>query len=98
MTAVPLGRKERAAKRAAGGPGRASDKTKAERKLAYMLCAPAVVAMLLVTVYPILYAIVLSVQKIDLRFPEESGFVGLSNYVAVFTSELFSDRPLHHGC
>ena len=61
--------------------------TKAERKLALMLCAPAVVAMLLVTVYPIGYAIVLSVQKIDLRFPEESGFVGLDNYHAVLTSD-----------
>jgi len=89
VTAVPVGRKARAAKQAGGGPGVASDKTKAERKLAYMLCAPAVVAMLLVTVYPILYAIVLSVQKVDLRFPEESGFVGFDNYAAVFGSELF---------
>ena len=85
MTAVPIG------KRKAGKAGKApiSDKTRAERKLAYMLCAPAVIAMLLVTVYPILYAIVLSVQKVDLRFPEESGFVGLSNYKAVLTSDLW---------
>ena len=45
--------------------------------------------MLLVTVYPILYAIVLSVQKVDLRFPDESGFVGLDNYAAVLTSPLW---------
>jgi multiple sugar transport system permease protein len=85
VTAVPLG-KRRAAK---AGKAPISDKTRAERKLAYMLCAPAVVAMLLVTVYPILYAIALSVQKVDLRFPEESGFVGLSNYKAVLTSDLW---------
>ncbi len=66
-----------------------SDRTKAERKLALMLCAPAVIAMLLVTVYPIVYAIVLSVQKVDLRFPEESGFVGLDNYAAVLSSPLW---------
>jgi multiple sugar transport system permease protein len=66
-----------------------SDKTRAERKLAFMLCAPAVVVMLLVTAYPIVYAIVLSVQKVDLRFPEESGFVGLANYKAVLTSDLW---------
>jgi multiple sugar transport system permease protein len=54
-----------------------------------MLCAPAVVVMLLVTVYPIAYAIVLSVQKIDLRFPNESGFVGLDNYAAVLKSDLW---------
>jgi multiple sugar transport system permease protein len=66
-----------------------SDKTRAERKLALMLCAPAVVVMLLVTLYPIVYAIVLSVQKVDLRFPKESGFVGLDNYKAVLTSDLW---------
>ena len=76
-------------KRRRGGPKQTSDRTQAERKLAYMLVAPAVIAMLLVTVYPILYAIVLSVQKVDLRFPEESGFVGLDNYQAVLTSPLW---------
>ncbi|MDQ3851113.1 MAG: sugar ABC transporter permease [Actinomycetota bacterium] len=54
-----------------------------------MLCAPAVVVMLLVTAYPIVYAIVLSAQKIDLRFPDEGGFVGLDNYIAVLTSGLW---------
>ncbi len=82
MTAVPLGKR-----RARKAP--ISDKTKAERKLGLLLCAPAVIAMLLVTVYPILYAIALSVQKVDLRFPEESGFVGLANYQAVLTSDLW---------
>ncbi|MDP2711357.1 MAG: sugar ABC transporter permease [Solirubrobacteraceae bacterium] len=86
MTAVPAGRK---ASRKRGGPAKTSDRTKAERKLAYMLCAPAVIVMLLVTVYPILYAIALSVQRVDLRFPEESGFVGLDNYVAVLSSPLW---------
>ncbi|HWC26342.1 MAG TPA: sugar ABC transporter permease [Solirubrobacteraceae bacterium] len=72
-----------------GGPLQTTDRTKAERKLALMLCAPAVGAMLLVTLYPILYAIVLSVQRVDLRFPEEGGFVGLDNYAAVLTSPLW---------
>src|SRR5215210_5158288 len=51
-----------------------------------MLCAPAVVAMLLVTGYPIGYAFYLSLQKFDLRFPDDKEFVGLSNYVDVLTS------------
>ena len=76
-------------KRRRGGPTQTSDRTKAERKLALMLCGPAVAAMLLVTIYPILYAIVLSVQRVDLRFPEESGFVGLDNYAAVLSSPLW---------
>ena len=69
--------------------GGASARTRSERKLAWMLCAPAVIAMLLVTAYPIAYAIVLSLQDVDLRFPEEGGFVGLDNYTAVLTSELW---------
>ena len=66
-----------------------SRRTRSEHKLAWMLCAPAVLAMLAVTAYPIGYAIVLSLQQIDLRFPDEGGFVGLDNYTAVLTSELW---------
>ena len=54
-----------------------------------MLCAPAVIAMLLVTAYPIIYAFVLSLQDVDLRFPDEGGFVGLDNYVSVLSSDLW---------
>src|SRR5436189_5379807 len=54
-----------------------------------MLCAPAVVAMLLVTAYPIFYAIALSLQNLDLRFPDETGWAGLDNYQAVLTSSLW---------
>jgi multiple sugar transport system permease protein len=69
--------------------GRVTERTRSERRLGWMLCAPAVLAMLLVTAYPIGYAIVLSVQDLDLRFPEEGGFVGLANYEAVLTSDLW---------
>jgi multiple sugar transport system permease protein len=69
--------------------GKASSRTRSERKLGWMLCAPAVIAMLLVTAYPIVYAFVLSVQDLDLRFPEEGGFVGLDNYKTVLTSSLW---------
>src|SRR5688500_6250264 len=54
-----------------------------------MLCAPAVIAMVLVTAYPIGYAVVLSLQEIDLRFPEDGGFVGFDNYVSVLSSGLW---------
>jgi trehalose/maltose transport system permease protein len=66
-----------------------SDRTKAERKLAWTLCAPAVIAMLLVTAYPIIYAVVLSLQKLDLRFPDEGGFVGFDNYITVLSAPLW---------
>jgi multiple sugar transport system permease protein len=66
-----------------------SSRTRSERKLGWMLCAPAVLAMLLVTAYPIVYAVVLSLQNVDLRFPDENSFAGLSNYVTVLTSDLW---------
>ena len=66
-----------------------TERAKAERKLAWMLCAPAVVMMLLVTAYPIVYAVVLSLRNVDLRFPDEGGFAGLDNYAAVLSSELW---------
>jgi trehalose/maltose transport system permease protein len=69
--------------------GKITARTRSERRLAWMLCAPAVIAMLLVTAYPIGYAIVLSLQEVDLRFPEEGGWVGLSNYESVLTSGLW---------
>ncbi|HEX6117319.1 MAG TPA: sugar ABC transporter permease [Solirubrobacterales bacterium] len=72
-----------------GRKGGATERERSERKLGWMLSAPAVVMMLLVTAYPIVYAIVLSLQELDLRFPEDRGFAGLDNYVTVLTSELW---------
>ncbi len=66
-----------------------SARTRSEHRLAWLICAPAVIAMLAVTAYPIAYAIALSVQQIDLRFPDEGGFVGLDNYTSVLSSELW---------
>jgi multiple sugar transport system permease protein len=71
----------------ARAPRRLSDRAKAERRLAWRLVAPAVIAMLIVTGYPIGYAVYLSLQRFDLRFPDEKEFVGLSNYGDVLTSE-----------
>ena len=80
---------ERGAKRAARKKKGTTDRTKAERRLAYMLCAPAVIAMLVVTGYPIAYAVYLSLQKFDLRFPDDKEFVGLSNYADVLGSSIW---------
>ena len=67
----------------------ASSRTRSERRLAWLLCAPAVIAMLAVTAYPIGYAFALSLQKLDLRFPDQTEFVGLANYGTVLSSELW---------
>jgi multiple sugar transport system permease protein len=66
-----------------------SDRARAERKLGWLLCSPAVAVMLLVTAYPIVYAVWLSLQRYDLRFPDDTEFVGLDNYVSVLTSEIW---------
>jgi multiple sugar transport system permease protein len=66
--------------------GKLSDRARAERKTAYLLCAPAVIVMAAVTGYPILYALWLSLHKFDLRFPSDSSWVGVDNYIQVLSS------------
>jgi multiple sugar transport system permease protein len=66
-----------------------SERSREERRLGWMLCAPAVIAMLLVTAYPICYAIALSLQNLDLRFPDQTSWAGLTNYKTVLTSSLW---------
>ena len=63
-----------------------SEGKKAERRLGWLLCAPAAFVMLAVTAYPILYAVWLSFQRFDLKFPDEREFIGLENYVTVLTN------------
>jgi len=65
---------------------RLSEGAKAERRLGWLLCAPAVIVMIAVTAYPIGYAIYLSLERYDLRFPDQAKFIGIDNYKAVLTS------------
>ncbi|HEY2005951.1 MAG TPA: sugar ABC transporter permease [Solirubrobacteraceae bacterium] len=66
-----------------------SERSRAERKLGWMLVAPAVVVMIAVTVYPIINAFVLSLQRADLRFPQANTFIGFDNYGSVLGSSLW---------
>ena len=68
---------------------RYTDAKKAERRLGLMLVAPAVVLMLAVTAYPILYAIWLSLNRADLRRPNANKFVFLDNYITVLSSPIW---------
>ncbi len=63
-----------------------SEGARAERRLGLLLIAPAVIVMIAVTAYPIFYAIYLSLQRYDLRFPNLAHFIGFSNYGAVLSS------------
>jgi multiple sugar transport system permease protein len=63
-----------------------SEGARAERRLGWMLCAPAVIVMIAVTAYPVIYAIYLSLERYNLELPQQIKFIGLSNYAAVLSS------------
>jgi len=70
-------------------PGRKaelSEGARAERRLGFMLIAPAVIVMLAVTAYPIVYAIYLSLERYNLAQPQDTKFIGFANYGAVLSS------------
>ena len=66
-----------------------SEGARAERRLGWLLCAPAVIVMVAVTAYPIGYAVYLSFQRYILSAPQLNKFVGFSNYAAVLSSQFW---------
>ena len=66
-----------------------SDRSRAENRLGRKLVAPAVVVMLLVTAYPMLQALYLSLFRYQLTTPDDKAFVGLTNYWTALTDSLF---------
>jgi multiple sugar transport system permease protein len=66
-----------------------TERAREERRLGWYLCAPAVVVMLGVTAYPLVYAVWLSLQRYDLRVPGAHAYVGLRNYATVISSGLW---------
>lgn len=56
----------------------------------YLLVAPAVILVAIMTVYPAIFAIRLSLMDIDLlKFTRGGDFIGLGNYRAAFQDEIF---------
>jgi multiple sugar transport system permease protein len=87
-----------AATAAAAGPGgkrHLSDRSRAERKLAFYLVAPAAIVMIAVTAYPIVDTIILSLQRASLDRPGKNKFIGLDNYGYVFKAHLFWMDLIH---
>jgi multiple sugar transport system permease protein len=72
-----------------------TDRTRAERRLAALLVGPAAIVMILVTAYPIIDSVVLSLQRADLRFPTQNKFVGLANYGHVLSAPVWWQDVLH---
>ncbi len=67
----------------------ASDRATAEERLGRRLVAPAVVIMLLVTAWPMLRALYLSLFRYRLTTPDDRSFVFLGNYGTILSDSLF---------
>ncbi|MGY1618052.1 carbohydrate ABC transporter permease [Geodermatophilus sp. SYSU D00691] len=70
-------------------PGGITDRSRAERRLGWMLAGPAFAVMLLVTAYPIVQAVYYSLFQYRLTDPENRSFVGLGNYGVILTDPLW---------
>lgn len=66
-----------------------SDRTRNERRLGLYLAAPSFLLMVLVTAYPLIYAVGLSLYNYRLTDPDGREFVGLGNYVTILTDSLW---------
>jgi multiple sugar transport system permease protein len=71
-----------------------SDRSRAERRLGWMLAGPAFAVMLLVTAYPILQAVYYSLFNYRLTDPENRSFLGLGNYGVILTDPLWWESLL----
>jgi multiple sugar transport system permease protein len=83
------------------GPGKkkvkakASDRSVAENRLGLKLVLPAVIVMLLVTAWPMIQALYLSLYRYRLTTPDDREFVGISNYTTILGDSLFWQDTLN---
>ena len=73
-----------------------SDRSRAENRLGQRLVAPAVVLMLLVTAYPMLQALYLSLFRYRLTTPDDREFIWFGNYVDRAHRSAVLGRHLEH--
>lgn len=66
-----------------------------EVRTAYWLLAPAVLAMLAINLYPVAYALWVSVHGFDLKRPTRFPFVGLQNFLDIAQSTYFREAVAH---
>ncbi len=66
-----------------------TERARHERRLGLSLSAPAFIVMIIVTAYPLVYAVVLSLYKYRLTDPAGREFVGLNNYFTVLTDPIW---------
>src|SRR5690606_35092854 len=63
--------------------------TRRERRAATMLLLPALIFLLLMTIFPTIYSLWLSLQQYNLSRPDLASFVGLRNYGQLLQDDLF---------
>ncbi|MDF2823898.1 MAG: transporter permease [Mycobacterium sp.] len=89
MTTVKeAGKSEKPASHKAVDPT-VSDRIKGERRLGFYLTLPSYVVMILVTAYPLGYALVLSLYNYRLTDPAGRAFVGLQNYLVILSDPVW---------
>ena len=87
MTTIDDGSKTVASHRAT-----VSGRLRGERRLGTWLTLPSYVVMLLVTAYPLVYALFLSLYNYRLTDPAGRTFVGLRNYAVILTDPVWWKR------
>ncbi|MCC7447370.1 MAG: sugar ABC transporter permease [Anaerolineae bacterium] len=60
-----------------------------DRRTRTLFLAPAVIYLLVMTIYPTIYSLYLSTTRNNLARPNQQGFVGIDNYVNLLTNNLF---------
>ncbi len=71
------------------GKRAATDRAKSENRLGLRLVAPAVIVMLIVTAWPMIQALYLSLFRYRLTTPDDREFIGIGNYVTALSDKLF---------
>lgn len=74
---------------AAQAPVAGARQARSERRVATMLLLPAVLFLLLMTIFPTIYSLWMSMQQYNLSRPDLATFVGSRNYVQLLQDDIF---------
>ena len=75
--------------RAAAAAAAPSTRARSERRLAVLLLLPSVGFLLVMTIFPTIYSLWMSMQQYNLSRPDLAHFVGLRNYVQIVHDDIF---------
>lgn len=66
-----------------------------EKNLRYILLVPAVLTLLSLTAFPLVYSLIVSFQKFNVGNPAESVFIGLDNFARLLSDDKFHNALLN---